>query len=75
MPLLPDELFKIGQIIVSRRMGILGLFAVVMVPAAFSMLAASKSPHTGHKISQINLVISFFTFFLFFVHLKHSLGN
>lgn len=54
MPLLPDELFKIGQIIVSRRMGILGLFAVVMVPAAFSMLAASKSPHTGHKISQIN---------------------
>ena len=34
VPFLPEILFDFGEINITRRMGILGLFAIVMIPAA-----------------------------------------
>ncbi|MAH20901.1 MAG: hypothetical protein CMB96_05655 [Flavobacteriaceae bacterium] len=42
IPIIPEELFAIGDVVISRRMGILGLFAVVMISAALSMLKRPK---------------------------------
>jgi hypothetical protein len=42
IPIIPEELFAIGDIVISRRMGILGGFAVVMIPAALSMFKRPK---------------------------------
>jgi len=42
VPTLPDELFNIGTFIFTRRMGMFGLFALLMFPAAFSMLKQQK---------------------------------
>ncbi len=42
VPILPDELFNIGTFIFTRRMGMFGLFALLMFPAAFSMLNQQK---------------------------------
>lgn len=38
VPALPDVLFTIDNFEFTRRMGMFGLFAVLMIPAAFSML-------------------------------------
>lgn len=38
VPALPDVLFAVGDFDFTRRMGMFGLFAVLMIPAAFSML-------------------------------------
>ena len=35
VPFLPEILFDFGEINITRRMGILGLFAIVMIPAAW----------------------------------------
>ena len=43
VPILPDELFTIGTFIFTRRMGMFGLFALLMIPAAFSMLKQQKT--------------------------------
>ena len=42
VPALPEVLFNIGDFKFSRRMGMFGLFAVLMIPSAFSMLKANK---------------------------------
>ena len=42
VPVLPDELFHIDSFIFTRRMGMFGLFAILMIPAAFSMLKQQK---------------------------------
>ena len=42
IPLLPDTLFTIGYFDFTRRMGMFGLFALLMIPAAFSMLKEEK---------------------------------
>jgi uncharacterized membrane protein YfcA len=47
VPALPDILFCIGAFEFTRRMGMFGLFAVLMIPAAFSML--KKREETGQK--------------------------
>lgn len=38
VPILPEILFNIDEFEFTRRMGMFGLFAVLMIPAAFSML-------------------------------------
>ncbi len=43
IPNIPDELFTLSDFSITRRMGILGLFALVMVPAALAMLKTSNS--------------------------------
>lgn len=42
VPALPDVLFTIGDFDFTRRMAMFGLFAILMIPAAFSMLKKRK---------------------------------
>lgn len=42
VPMLPDVLFGLGTFDFTRRMAMFGLFAVLMVPAAYSMLKKPK---------------------------------
>ena len=42
VPVLPDVLFHIGNFDFTRRMGMFGLFAILMIPAAYSMLKTKK---------------------------------
>lgn len=42
VPALPDVLFMVGDLEFTRRMGMFGLFAALMIPAAFSMLKKRK---------------------------------
>ena len=42
IPILPDELFSLGNFMVTKDMGIMGLFAVVMVLASVSMIRSNK---------------------------------
>jgi uncharacterized protein len=42
IPVLPDVLFTISDFDFTRRMGMFGLFALLMIPAAFSMLKEEK---------------------------------
>ena len=42
VPALPDVFFKINDFEFTRRMGMFGLFALLMIPAAFSMLKKPK---------------------------------
>ena len=42
IPALPDVFFKINDFEFTRRMGMFGLFALLMIPAAFSMLKKPK---------------------------------
>lgn len=47
VPALPDVLFTIGDFEFTRRMGMFGLFALLMFPAAFSMLKDRKDKLEG----------------------------
>ena len=49
VPVLPDELFHVNSFIFTRRMGMFGLFALLMIPAAFSMLKQQKAPTLKEK--------------------------
>ena len=42
IPILPDILFSVGDFEFTRRMGMFGFFALLMIPAAFSMLKQRK---------------------------------
>lgn len=44
IPILPDVLFTWGSVEFTRRMGMFGLFAVLMIPAATSMINQKQSP-------------------------------
>jgi uncharacterized membrane protein YfcA len=52
VPALPNILFAIGDFEFTRRMAMFGLFAVLMIPAAFSMLQKrkEKSQKGGGKV-------------------------
>lgn len=42
IPILPDVLFSVGDFDFTRRMGMFGLFALLMIPAGISMLKPKK---------------------------------
>jgi uncharacterized membrane protein YfcA len=44
VPAMPDILFTINDFDFTRRMGMFGLFAVLMIPAGFSMLKKKQEP-------------------------------
>lgn len=50
VPALPDIFFIIGGFEFTRRMGMFGLFAVLMIPAAFSMLKEKTEKETTGAI-------------------------
>jgi uncharacterized membrane protein YfcA len=54
IPLLPDVLFTISSYPISRRMFMLGLFALLMFPAAWSMLKKENIKKTTAKKVQYN---------------------
>ena len=62
IPIIPEELFAIGDVVISRRMGILGGFAVVMIPAALSMFKRPKK-----NIEKGNLKIVAFNYHLILI--------
>jgi len=57
IPILPNILFTIEGYEVTRRMLMFGLFALLMVPAAFSMLKSQKQKKASHKITYNYLFI------------------
>lgn len=50
VPALPDILFTIGSFEFTRRMGMFGLFAALMFPAALSMLKERKAKQTSGAV-------------------------
>jgi len=50
IPALPDILFTISNFDFTRRMAMFGLFAVLMIPAAFSMLKERKEKETVGEV-------------------------
>lgn len=50
VPALPDVLFTIGDFDFTRRMAMFGLFAVLMIPAAFSMLKKREEKLQSGKV-------------------------
>ena len=50
VPALPEVLFNLGNFEFTRRMGMFGLFAVLMIPAAFSMLRNRKVKDNNKEI-------------------------
>lgn len=55
VPIIPDEVFSIGQFIVTKRLLVMGLFAVLMIFASFYMMQQKVSSET----IKINPVFSF----------------
>lgn len=52
IPALPNELFSTGDFTITRRMGILGLFALVMIPAAFAMLKTRQKEEISKSLNK-----------------------
>lgn len=50
VPALPDVLFTIEDFEFTRRMGMFGLFAVLMIPAAFSMLKKREENNLDKEV-------------------------
>ena len=50
VPALPDILFTVGSFEFTRRMGMFGLFAALMFPAALSMLKERKAKQTSGAV-------------------------
>jgi uncharacterized membrane protein YfcA len=54
IPILPEVLFNFGDFEFTRRMAMFGLFAILMVPAAFSMLKDKKEiKKTGNNDGKV----------------------
>lgn len=54
VPALPDTLFIAGDFVFTRRMGMFGLFAMLMIPAAFSMLKERKEKEKTSETVKYN---------------------
>lgn len=50
IPALPPVLFSIGDFEFTRRMGMFGFFAVLMIPAGFSMLRSKKESSINKNV-------------------------
>ncbi len=57
VPRLPDILFTVGSLEFTRRMGMFGLFAVLMIPAAFSMLKERKDNSIAKTAVKYNYLL------------------
>jgi len=51
VPVLPDILFNLGDFEFTRRMGMFGFFALLMIPAAFSMLKEREEKETTGAVA------------------------
>ena len=57
VPVLPDILFNLGDFEFTRRMGMFGFFALLMIPAAFSMLKEREEKVTTGAVAYNYLFI------------------
>lgn len=59
IPELPEELFHIGDFVFTSRMAMLGLFALLMIPAAITMLKGRKEliVEEGQKLNYVALIL------------------
>ncbi|MDC0371807.1 sulfite exporter TauE/SafE family protein [Flavobacteriaceae bacterium] len=54
IPIIPDEIFSIYGFSITRRMGMFGLFALIMIPAALAMLNPLSTSLNTNKTEQLN---------------------
>jgi uncharacterized membrane protein YfcA len=57
VPALPDIFFNVGDFEFTRRMGMFGFFALLMIPAAFSMLKEREEKETTGAVAYNYLFI------------------
>jgi uncharacterized protein len=62
VPLIPDPVFSIGQLVITKAMLLMGLFAVLMVFASFSMIRnqiqpAEKEPNPGEQCFNYPMIL------------------
>ncbi len=54
VPAIPDTLFQMGNLIFTKDMGIMMMFAIAMIAASVSMIRGPKDPGTIEKPSKFN---------------------
>ena len=64
VPTLPDVLFSLADVEFTRRMGMFGLFAILMIPAALSMLKEQVVKETKETVRYNYLMIIIEGFFI-----------
>jgi len=57
VPAIPDEVFQVGEFMVTKRMLLLGVFAVLMVLASIPMIRGKRDIASNNKRFRIVLVI------------------
>lgn len=57
VPAIPDELFQLGDLVFTRDMGIMILFAILMVLASYSMIKGSTKPNEAAEAVKYNYPI------------------
>ena len=57
VPAIPDVLFKIGQIEITKNFVIMSVFAIVMMIASFSMLSQKKAIETSRQPNAILVIL------------------
>lgn len=50
MPLIPQELFTVGNLVVTKSIGLMLLFAIVMILASISMIKPGKQQETDEQL-------------------------
>lgn len=58
VPNLPENLFHIGNYMITRRMGMFGLFSILMIFAAISILSKNEGPRRKQKAKFHPLLLS-----------------
>jgi uncharacterized membrane protein YfcA len=58
LPAIPDELFHVGGLVVSKNLGVMILFAVLMVMASLSMIRQGE-PHSVRTARKFNTLLIF----------------
>lgn len=58
VPALPEIIFSFHSIVLSRRLFLLGLFAVLMIATSFSMIKKRKINAGASKVSSIYLIVA-----------------
>ncbi len=53
MPVIPDELFTIGSLVITKSIGLMLLFAVVMILASVSMIRPGKNKETDENAPRV----------------------
>ncbi|MFT6338752.1 MAG: putative membrane protein YfcA [Saprospiraceae bacterium] len=55
VPAIPDEIFTIGDFILTKDLGIMLFFAIIMLLASISMIKGRKSEHQEKKTVSLNI--------------------